>query len=327
MKNIKNYILLLLYYFTFILIFISCNKEEKLASPTLISPANGETITTATPLFQWLDVENALSYELAVDTSIYFSNPELIYSDIIGTSYIIDTLSTGRHYWRVKAKNGSWSETWSFNLLTILTDIDDNIYELVKIGSQIWTAENLKVTHFSNGDLIPNVTEKSNWKRMTTGAYCAYNNESSNADIYGYLYNGYAVVDIRNIAPVGWHIPTDEDWNILQDFLGGGWRIGYKMIAVGNIEDGTGLWYSPSQGIDWIATNESGFTALPGGWRFPDFYVNADFLGIGEEAYFWSSSVYDNTTLESRTLRYYLLDFVSNATGMIPGMSIRLVQD
>jgi uncharacterized protein (TIGR02145 family) len=113
----------------------------------------------------------------------------------------------------------------------------------------------------------------------------------------------------------------------MKDFLGGDWMVGYKLMAVGNIEDGTGLWYSPSQGIDWVATNESGFTALPGGWRFPDIYVNADFVAMGEEAYFWSSSVYYNTTITFRILRYYLLDFVDGASGMMLGMSVRLVQD
>ena len=95
------------------------------------------------------------------------------------------------------------------------TNIDENVYQTVTIGSQVWMAENLKVTHYRNGDAIQNVTDDSTWSNLyidETGAYCNYNNDANNADTYGYLYNWYAVADTRNIAPEGWHVPSYSEW-------------------------------------------------------------------------------------------------------------------
>ena len=97
-----------------------------------------------------------------------------------------------------------------------ITDIDGNVYEIIKIGNQWWMAENLKVTRYSNGDAIPNITDGSEWTNLTTGAYCVYNNENNNNSTYGLLYNWYAIADGRNIAPEGWHIPTDAEWKELE---------------------------------------------------------------------------------------------------------------
>lgn len=104
----------------------------------------------------------------------------------------------------------------------IVTDIDGNIYHTVKIGDQVWMAENLKTTKYRNGDPIPNVTDNEAWGDLNSGAYCCYNNDSSTyKGIYGALYNWFAVTDIRNIVPKGRHVPTDQEWGILIDFLGG----------------------------------------------------------------------------------------------------------
>ena len=138
-----------------------------------------------------------------------------------------------------------------------VTDIDDNVYQAVKIGKQWWTAENLQVIHYRNGDAIPEITNNSEWIGLSTGARCAYDNDVSNVSTYGYLYNWYAVDDSRNIAPAGWHVPTHEEWQALVDYLGGK-RFGGKLK-----ETGTTHWHSPNVG----ATNESGFSALPAGLR------------------------------------------------------------
>lgn len=90
-----------------------------------------------------------------------------------------------------------------------ISDIDGNTYDIIKIGNQWWMAENLKVTHYQNGDPIPNVISSSDWVNLKTGAYCIYDNNFANVATYGRLYNWYAVVDKRNIAPKGWHVPTD----------------------------------------------------------------------------------------------------------------------
>lgn len=92
-----------------------------------------------------------------------------------------------------------------------VTDIDGNVYQTIKIGNQWWMAKNLKVTHYRNGEAIPNITNDSEWINLSTGAYCAYNNDNGNIATYGLLYNWYTVVDSRNIAPSGWHVPTDDE--------------------------------------------------------------------------------------------------------------------
>ncbi len=143
-----------------------------------------------------------------------------------------------------------------------LTDIDGNVYRTIKIGNQWWLAENLKVTHYRNGNpiikLIADEPNWSSWASMLNGACCAYEYNDSLANIYGYLYNWFAVADPRKISPEGWHVPNDDEWNSLIKFLGG------ESVAGGKLKEaGTSHWLSPNNG----ATNESGFTAFPGGER------------------------------------------------------------
>ena len=155
-----------------------------------------------------------------------------------------------------------------------VTDIDGNVYQTVTIGTQVWMAENLKVIHYRNGDAIPNVTDSTEWSNLTTGAYCNYDNDANNATTYGRLYNWYAVNDSRNIAPTGWRVPTEDEWTILSVYLGG------RTVAGGKLkETGTTHWISPNTG----ATNETGFTALPGGIR-----VSSTCIAIGIYGYWWS---------------------------------------
>jgi len=153
-----------------------------------------------------------------------------------------------------------------------LTDYDGNTYSSVKIGTQVWMQENLKVTHYRNGTSIPLVTNNNTWNTLTSGAYCNYNNSSSNVATYGQLYNYYAAVDTRNLCPSGWHVPSDNDLVILKMFLGMSQTDASSMGLSGTDEGGklkeTGTvhWLSPNQG----ATNTTGFTALPGGERSPN---------------------------------------------------------
>ncbi len=145
-----------------------------------------------------------------------------------------------------------------------LTDQDGNIYKTVKIGTQTWMAENLKTTKYRDGTMIPNFSEYNDWHgNYTTGAYCNYDNDEKNVATYGRLYNLFAVSDIRNIAPVGWHVPSDKEWTTLITYLGGASKAGIKLREIG-----TSHWKIQ---LD-EATNESGFTALPGGSRDYDGY-------------------------------------------------------
>jgi uncharacterized protein (TIGR02145 family) len=185
-------------------------------------------------------------------------------------------------------ERSSYQESSSPYSTGSVTDIGGNVYQTIKIGDQWWMMENLKVTHYRNGDPIPHVTDGGTWKGLSTGAYCNYGNDPGNVETYGRLYNWYAVDDSRSIAPEGWHVPTDEEWKQLEMYLGmsqgqaddTGWRgtnEGGKLK-----ETGTTHWQSPNTG----ATNESGFSALPGGYRGYDGY----FYTMGFTANFWSST-------------------------------------
>ena len=175
-----------------------------------------------------------------------------------------------------------------------MTDQDGNTYQTIQIGTQVWMSENLKVTHYRDGTAIPTGHSNSEWNNLSTGAYCAYDNNESNADTYGYLYNWYAVNDSRNIAPEGWHVPTDDEWTILTDYLGGSSVAGGKMK-----ETGTEHWNSPNTG----ATNESGFTALPGGYRQYNGNYNYSYP-MGNYGYFWSSTESSSSSARGRELNY-----------------------
>jgi len=189
----------------------------------------------------------------------------------------------------IKTQNKNYTSLFT----ETVTDVDGNVYKSVKIGNQWWMAENLKVTHYRNGDAIPNVTDATEWENLTTGAYCNYNNDDSYVDTYGSLYNWYAVNDSRQIAPANWHVPTDDEWKQLEMYLGmsqsevdhadrTGTEVGSKMK-----ETGAEHWNNPNSG----ATNESGFYALPGSFRST---YDGTYLGLGEVARFWSSTKHIN---------------------------------
>ena len=164
-----------------------------------------------------------------------------------------------------------------------IIDGEGNIYKTVYIGSQQWMAENLKVTKYNDGTTIPNITDETQWKNNTTGAWSYYNNDVTNNAKYGKLYNWYAVSKTnngnKNVCPTGWHVPTDAEWTVLTDYLGG------ESIAGGKLKEvGITSWNSPNTD----ATNTSLFSALPGGYRPNLGYYNN--FGVGNYGYWWSST-------------------------------------
>jgi uncharacterized protein (TIGR02145 family) len=192
-----------------------------------------------------------------------------------------------------------------------ITDIDGNIYHADTIGSQVWMVENLKTTRYSDGTAIPLVTDNQAWGSMKTPAYCWYNNDAGNyKKTYGALYNNYAAN--AGICPKGWHVATDSDWYILVEHCGGGCVAGCKMKEKGSLH-----WNSPNEG----ATNESGFTALPGGQR--DFYGN--FQDIGNWGGWWTASSNDFG------VGYSIFNDLKGAYGgeiiQTDGLSVRCVRD
>lgn len=170
---------------------------------------------------------------------------------------------------------------------SLVIDIDGNIYTTIMIGEQEWMAENLKVTHYQNGDAI------TSGLYPYEGAYVPYNNDPGNVIVYGYLYNGRAVIEDRGLCPEGWHVPTDLEWIMMEIFLGMSWEETIQTGQRGSVEGGmlkeTGIdhWNSPNAG----ATNESGFTALPGGYYNED---SEQFGGLHADGQFWTSSEESN---------------------------------
>lgn len=195
-----------------------------------------------------------------------------------------------------------------------VTDIDGNIYRTIKIGDQWWTADNIKVTHYRNGDAIPNVTDGSTWASLTTGAYCNYNNDEANVATYGRLYNWYAAADGRNIAPAGWHLPSDIEWQTLIDYLGGDAVAGWKLK-----ETGTTHWLPPNSGTD-----EGGFAALPGGYRGSNYAVFAD---LGNYACFWTSTAISSSYAWYRSISYNYADVSHYDSRKFYAFSVRCVKD
>ena len=206
-----------------------------------------------------------------------------------------------------------------------VSDIDGNVYKTVTIGDQVWMMENLKVTHFCNGDLIPIITHTNEWADLSGPACCGYVNSDSLIKIFGLLYNWYAVSDTRNISPEEWHVPTDEEWKELEIYLGmnqsqadttgeRGTNEGDKLRETGTVH-----WKM----YNFNATNSSGFTALPGGYRF--FY--GIFNNLGYLASWWTATEYNSDNAWSR--------FVSNSYSKVfrsnypknYGFSVRCIKD
>ena len=193
-----------------------------------------------------------------------------------------------------------------------VTDVDGNVYKTLKIGEQEWMAENLNVSHYRNGDIIRQMQNDTEWTKFTTGGWCYYQNGSANVKTYGKLYNWYAVNDIRGLAPKGWHIASDKEWIQLIDYLGGEETAGGKLKA-------SILWEIPNED----ASNESGFSALPGGMRLYNGYL----FGIGYYACFWSSSEDGNSNAWNRYLGNESSKVNRYSNYKQDGMSVRCVKD
>ncbi len=181
----------------------------------------------------------------------------------------------------------------------------------VTIGTQVWTSKNLDVSAYRNGDAIPQVQDPKAWANLTTGAWCYYDNDASNDTKYGKLYNWYAVNDPRGLAPNGYHIPTDEEWKKLTDYLGGESGAGTKMKS-------TSGWNNNGNG-----TNSSGFSGLPGGGRG----VNGPFDTIGYNGAWWSSTEDDTLNAWYRDLYYSNGNVARNNSLKESGFSVRCLRD
>jgi len=199
----------------------------------------------------------------------------------------------------------------------------------ITICNQVWMSKNLDVSNYSNGDLIPQVTDPVAWANLTTGAWCWYKNDSTTyGTLYGRLYNWYAVNDPRGLAPVGWHIPSESEWNKLVKCLDPiadtlCMSCSQSTIAGGAIKDtGTTYWNSPNMG----ATNSSGFTALPAGYRNNNGTINS-FDRMYEGGGWWSSTENNTTTAWTRYVNYVSTGIYRTAENKVSGLPLRCVKD
>ncbi|WP_418639162.1 fibrobacter succinogenes major paralogous domain-containing protein [Winogradskyella sp.] len=209
--------------------------------------------------------------------------------------------------------------------ITTVTDIDGNVYSVVEIGSQCWMAENLKTTRYADGSEIPNVSSDNQWANLSTGARCNYENSAANGNLYGKLYNGWAAFDPRKICPDGWHVPSIQEWDILENYLettGANTGVNNKMKTTTDWVDFDGNPYN-------YGTNESGFSGLPAGNRYaisqngPDGYFY--YLGFG--TFYWSSQSLGSTSAGYRSLSSWGNDVGGGTANKSEGLSCRCIKD
>lgn len=270
-------------------------------------------------------LETTVSFEYGI-TESYGNSIPANQNIVTGNSDLsvnanIDALQIGTAYhYRIVASN-YLGITYGNDMMftTHMVDIEGNVYPTISIGDQVWLGTNLKVTKYNDGSQISNVTDNTAWAGLTSGAYCWYNNSANNKGTYGALYNWYVVNEIKNVCPTGWHIPIDAEWTTLESNLGGSNIAGGKIKSTGTIQGGTGLWFSPNTG----ATNESGFTGLPGGARFP----NSDFINLTYSGAWWSSTEGTTTSAYERDTNTSSTNLYRNDADKKFGFSIRCLKD
>lgn len=282
--------------------------ETSALSGGTIANTGGSTITAKGICWSTIEnptIENNRTIEL-VDSLSFKS----ILTDLMpGKKYFLRAYATN--------KTGTfYGNTLSFNTLNSVTvnDAEGYEYKTITIGSQTWMAENLNTTFYKDGSSIPLVTDDSKWAGLTSPACCWYKNEEESfRPEYGTLYNWYAV-NTGKLCPEGWHIPGDAEWTILANYLGGEGLAGGKMK-----EPGVTYWVDPNNG----ATNSSGFTALPGGFR----YFDGKFFDLGFSGYWWSSSQYNEQGAWFRFLYYENSNLYRFSNNIKNGFSVRCLKD
>lgn len=197
---------------------------------------------------------------------------------------------------------------------TSVSDVDSNHYSVIAIGTQLWMKESLRTTRYNDGSVIPYVADNAAWTGLGAPAYCWYGNDSSAyKTVYGALYNWYAV-NSGKLAPAGWHVASDSEWNVLITFLGA------DSLAGGKLKDtGITFWNSPNVG----ATNETGFSGLPAGYRAYD----GSFSCLGTYGYWWTSSANGAGVAWYRYFGYNFAEVGHSYTDARNGFCVRCIKD
>jgi uncharacterized protein (TIGR02145 family) len=283
-------------------------------APTISSAVAGDGKISVS----WSPVSGATSYNL------YYAAAAIV--TVAGTKvtgvtspYVLGSLTDGTQYAVGMTAVNAAGESGLSSVQTAtpqtvgstVTDIDGNVYQTVTIGTQVWMVENLKTTRFNDGNPIPLVTANS-WAALLTPGYCWYDDSASYGITYGALYNWYAV-NTGNLAPTGWHAPTDSEWTVLTTYLGG------LTVAGGKLkETGSSHWISPNLG----ATNETGFSALPGGFHNSD----GTFSAIEGNGYWWSSTASSGSNAWDRDLNYSSAGVYPHEYNRGHGFSVRCIK-
>jgi len=286
------------------------NQSASLSKPEIVYTGT-EKLASSSP-------QKTKSSTLGTTTMAYTAGDQLLYKAVSGNyRTIVTDVPTG-------------NKTTNFNF-TACTDADGNSYTVVTIGTQTWMAENLKTTQYNDVTAIPLVTDEADWANLTTSGYCWYNNDAATyKNTYGALYNWYTV-NTGKLAPTGWHVPTDAEWTTLENYL----------IANGYNYDGSTSgdnyakslaastdWFPYSDtgviGNDLSKNNRTGFSALPGGYRFSS---GGTFFGVGRYGSWWSATEDDTDDAWERDMYYIESDVYRGSISKQYGFSVRCVRD
>ena len=320
------------------IITLSCNRNE---NPIIIKTLPlamtsrvtclGSAEATLQGSVNARNLNTYVAFEYGTDTAYYANTIDVTEDPInsnIDTAMSVETTGLApntTYYYRIKAENPegeAFGERLSFLTLYdiyvnpdlsygTVADYEGNIYNTIEIGTQTWMAENLRATTFNDGTPIDLVTDQAAWTVQENAGYVWYNN---NSDFFGALYNWHAV-NAGILCPTGWHIPSDDEWNILIDYFGGEDVAGNELKEQGILH-----WSS----LNSLSTNESGFTALPGGYRN---YIGT-FAGMKQLGYWWTSSAdNDNTYAFYRSMAYNHSSVNSSLASVKSGFSVRCIQD
>lgn len=323
MRNSNRHLLMTLFLLLAIH-FTACKKDHRVFNAIIHTTSVNSIRITSAKCSCSIDYLNGLPIKSCGICWSTGNNPTIADSKIVASvvtgtfvSSMTDLIPNTTYYvraWAINSDVTGYGDVISFTTYRsdAVTDYDSNYYNIVSIGTQIWMAENLKTIHFCNGDPINIIADSVQWININSSAYCYNENDMNNEIVYGNLYNWYAVIDYRGIAPIGWHVATDSDWTTLIDYLGGDLVAGSKLK-----EAGSAHWWDNSS-----STNETGFTALPGGFRRgTEFY---DFWGVGDFGCWWTST--------SDTISKAISRNMSNIVGtwnckQLYGLSVRCIKN